>query len=422
MISGSGHNPISFGLNRIFYGWWIVFACFFISFYVGSIIFYGFTAFFEPLVKEFNWSYTQVSFASSLRGVEMSFLSPLVGYLVDRLGSRRMVFWGVITVALGLVLLSFTRSLWMFYASFILIGFGGGGCASVVLVKVVGNWFERDVGKAIGIMSSGFGASGLMLPVIVWLTDAYGWRMAMVILGTGMLIIGTPLAHLIRDTPEDCGLHPDGRRAQEPSTAKPGKEKDENQGLRFRDALKNKTFICLSLAEMIRMTSTSAVVIHIMPYLSLLHIPRATAGIIAGAISVMSIVGRFGFGWLADVFNKRIMIVAAYGLTSLGMLSLCFVETNWVLIVFLCLYSTGYGGAMVLRAAILQETFGRETFGRLFGLVLGAAAAGGVIGPTLAGLVFDTWKSYVFTWVGLSIGTALAAFLMLAVTPRKTKT
>ena len=112
-------------MSRIFYGWWIVWAGFFISVYVGCITFYGFTAFFEPLVKEFGWSYTQISLASSLRGIEMSFLAPLIGFLVDRFGSRKMVLWGVVTVGLGLILLSVTQSLWMFYAGFILIGFGG---------------------------------------------------------------------------------------------------------------------------------------------------------------------------------------------------------------------------------------------------------------------------------------------------------
>jgi len=65
---------------KIFYGWWIVGACFFIAFYVSSVIFFGFTVFFEPLVQEFGWSYTQVSFASSLRGLEMGILSPVVGF------------------------------------------------------------------------------------------------------------------------------------------------------------------------------------------------------------------------------------------------------------------------------------------------------------------------------------------------------
>jgi MFS family permease len=77
--------------KKIFYGWWIVLSCFLIGLYVSGITFYGFTAFFDPLIKEFGWSYTQVSFAASLRGLEMGVFAPLIGFLVDRWGSRKVI-------------------------------------------------------------------------------------------------------------------------------------------------------------------------------------------------------------------------------------------------------------------------------------------------------------------------------------------
>ena len=78
----------------LFYGWWIVFACFVISLYVSSVIFFGFTAFFEPIVKEFGWSYAQVSLATSLRGLEMGIFAPVLGFLVDHYGARKLLFLG----------------------------------------------------------------------------------------------------------------------------------------------------------------------------------------------------------------------------------------------------------------------------------------------------------------------------------------
>ncbi len=88
-------------MNRIFYGWWIVLAGFMISLYVGSVVFFGLTAFVEPIIHEFGWSYTQVSFASSLRGLEMGLFAPVVGFLVDRFGSRKLVFLGIIVIGFG---------------------------------------------------------------------------------------------------------------------------------------------------------------------------------------------------------------------------------------------------------------------------------------------------------------------------------
>ena len=130
-------------MERIYYGWWIVLANFAIVFYVAGTIFYGFTAFIEPLVAEFGWSYAQVSLASSIRGLEMGILAPVVGLLVDRFGSRRLLFIGIIVLGAGIILLGFTQSLLMFYGSFVLIAFGAGGCTSVVTLTVVTNWFDR---------------------------------------------------------------------------------------------------------------------------------------------------------------------------------------------------------------------------------------------------------------------------------------
>jgi OFA family oxalate/formate antiporter-like MFS transporter len=413
MSNETPYARFPFGLNRIFYGWWIVWAGFFITVYVGCIIFYGFTAFFEPLVKEFGWSYTQISFASSLRGIEMSFLAPLIGFLVDRFGSRKMVLWGVVTVGLGLFLLSVTQSLWMFYVSFIFIGFGGGGCTTVVLTGAVANWFQRDIGKALGLLAAGYGASGLMVPLVVRLIDTSGWRMALILLGIGTFVIGLPLGLVIRNTPEACGLVPDGRPADPPASPQSDVAAERQEEIPFRVALKDRAFLFLCLTELIRMMSLSAIITHIMPYLGLLHVSRPTAGLIAGAIPVLSIAGRFTFGWLGDQYSKRLLLAAAYGLTSLGAITLCFVDVRWALLLFLALFPSGFGGAMVLRAAILREEFGRGAFGRLFGIVLGTAAVGGVIGPTLTGVIFDTLNSYLYAWVGLAIAAALSTLLMI---------
>jgi MFS family permease len=418
MMNEKSRSRLPFGLDHIFYGWWIVLACFIIGLYTGGIIFYGFTAFIDPLVREFGWSYTEVSFALSLRGIEMSFLSPLVGFLVDRYGPRRLVFWGVITIGLGFFMMSFTQSLWMFYVSFVLIAFGGGGCTAVVFMRVVTSWFHRKVGLALGVMSSGFGASGLIVPLIVYLIDAFGWRTAVILLGAGTLIVGIPLAFVIRDTPEACGLHPDGRKKDTPVAGSSGKKDEEAADFRFRDALRHRAFLSLAVSEFLRMMAVAALVTHIMPYLNLLHIPRTTAGLITGAIAVLSIFGRFGLGWMADLFDKRIIMVAAFSLLSLGFFFFCYVEIPWVMIVFLIVFPVGFGGTVVLRGAILREYFGRQAFGRLLGIVMGAAAAGGMIGPTLAGFIFDTTGSYHYTWVSLGIASSLSVLLMLFIGPK----
>jgi len=401
--------------RKIFYGWWIVLACFLTNLYVSSTVFFGFTAFLDPLVKEFGWSYTQVSFAASLRGLEMGILAPLVGFLADRFGSRKLIFSGVITVGFGLILLSLTRSLTMFYGSFILLAFGAGGCTSVVTMTAVANWFKKNVGIAFAVMASGFGASGLIVPLIVRLIDGYDWRTALIILGLGMWALGIPLSFVIRNKPEQYGYLPDGKLAD--GRISEHEIQHEKVEISFRKALKKRSFLYLNLAEVMRFMVLTAVVLHIMPYLGSMGISRPTAGLVAAAIPLFSIIGRFGFGWLGDVFDKRYVIAVTFGFMGMGMLAFTHMQANWAIYLFLLLFSPGFGGGAVLRGAVLREYFGRNSFGKMIGILMGFASIGGIIGPTLAGWVFDTLGSYDFIWLVFAGCMSLGIILALRIRP-----
>lgn len=398
--------------KKIFYGWWVVAASFPISLYVSGIVFYGFTAFFEPLVKEFGWSYTEVSFAASLRGLEAGILAPFVGLLVDRFGSRKLILGGTILTGFGLILLSLTRSLLMFYGAFFLLALGAGGCMSLVTMTAVANWFEKNVGKAFGVMSSAFGASGLIVPFIVWLIDAFYWRTALIILGVGLWIFGIPLSFVIRNKPKQYDYLADGMLPENPVSY----QKIQTKKVKFslRDALKNRSFIYLILTEAIRMMTLSTVVIHVMPYLSHSGISRPTAGLVAAAIPLCSIAGRFGFGWAADVLEKRYVMAVTYLFMGMGMLAFCYVHVKWFVFLFLLFFPSGFGGGVVLRGVILRDYFGMGSFGTMLGILMGFASIGGIIGPTLAGWVFDTLRNYQFAWLALIGLIALAVVMILS--------
>ncbi len=395
----------------IFYGWWIVGACFFVALYVSTSVFFGFTAFIEPLIEEFGWSYTQVSFAASLRGLEMGLLAPFIGFFVDRLGSRKLMLFGVLTVGLGLIILGCTRDLFTFYAGIILIAFGAGGCTSVVTMTVLAQWFRKHIGKAIGIMSSGFGASGLFVPLVVLLIDAFGWRTALILLGLGMWLLGIPLALVVRDRPEIYGDYPDGIPSPPREVGAP--VADDDGGIPFSVVIREPSFRYLALAEAIRFMVLMAVIVHIMPYLTTVGIPRITAGLVAGAIPLTSIAGRLAFGWLGDLFEKRYVMMVAFFSMGTGMLMLAHFNGELLSYGFIIPFSVGFGGITVTRATILREYFGRAGFGKMIGIIMGCASLGGVIGPTLAGWIFDTVGDYHILWLWFAGSIFLATLLIL---------
>ena len=407
--------------HRIFYGWWVVTACFFIALCMGGIIFCGFTAFFEPMANEFGWSYAQISLASSLRGLEMGFLAPLLGILVDRWGPRKLIFGGTIIVGLGLMLLSRTTSLSMFYGAFILVGIGISACSATVLMTAVSNWFRRKVGMAIGIMTCGWGLSGLLVPVIVRLIDVFDWRTAIVFLVLGMWVISLPLSLLVRHKPEQYGYLPDGEVSSGTILDKGltlAQTAEEDIGA--RQALKSTSFWHITLAFTCQMMMVSAVITHVMPYLSSIGIARATSSLVASAVALLSISGRLGFGWLGDKHDKRRVTAGAFIAMTLGLL--CFEYASilggaWLLVPFLILFGAGYGGGTTIRATLLREYFGKRKFGTILGFTMGIMALGNIIGAPLAGWVFDKWGSYHGIWIAFA-GLAIAALIVIVTTPK----
>ena len=401
--------------RQLFYGWWVVLACFFIGLYISGITFYGFTAFIEPLKKEFGWSYAQISFAASLRGLEMGIFAPVIGFFIDRLGPRKVIVCGLIAVCAGFFLMSFAQSLLMFYGAFVLISFGAGGCTSLVTISLAANWFHKDVGKAIGIAVSGMGASGLMIPLIVLLIESCGWRNAVIILALGAVIIGFPFLSVIRNRPEECGLFPDGK---EPIADASGNQTESaDPAILWRDAIKRKAFLLLNFAEFVRMMAVSALATHVMPYLSSIGLSRSIAGFVAASIPLCSIIGRVSFGWLGDIFEKRWVMVFTFAFMSLGMLAFSQAHIFAFLILFLFIFPPSYGGATVLRGSILREYFGRSSFGKMLGIIMGSASIGGIVGPTLAGWVFDTVGTYFIIWVFFSILIFIMAVATIQIKP-----
>jgi MFS family permease len=409
--------------GKVFYGWWIVGAGFFIAVYLGGFIQYGFTAVFEPIASDFGWSYAQVSFAASLRGLEMGLLAPIVGLLMDRWGPRRLVFAGVSVIGLGLLLLSRINSLATFYGAFVLIAMGVSTCVGVVPIATVGNWFRRRVTLATGILVSGSATGGLMVPLATRLIDMFEWRTAMTILGFGAWGILLPLSLLFRHKPEQYGYLPDGDlqkklRSSEGQTSAQGNELD----IGAKQVLKNSAFWHIAMAFMCHMLVMNTVVTHVMPYLSSIGFTRSFSSLVAIAIPLTSIVGRLSFGWLGDRFGKTRVATLGFVLASLGLLSFGYIATagTWILLPSLVLIGLGWGGPVPVMPALVREYFGRVRLATVLGLVMGVAALGSMVGPPLAGLAFDRLGSYQVAWLSFA-GLLVAGVVSLVTTPSVSK-
>jgi len=156
------------------------------------------------------------------------------------------------------------------------------------------------------------------------------------------------------------------------------------------------------------------VITHVMPYLSSVGITRTMSGLVATAIPLLSIGGRFGFGWFSDRYVAKRLSAFALIMLTLGLVCFEYVSLgwNWLLVPFLVLLGFGYGGTNTMVGILLREHFGRGNFGTIIGFAWGILMFGTMIGPPIAGWVFDTWGSYQGTWVALAGGTFVGAIIM----------
>lgn len=406
---------------KIFYGWWIVLATSLIHCWGAGTFFYGFTAFFNPLVDEFAWSYTATSVAASIRSIEGGIASPLVGIAADRFGARRLLLFGSLVSGLGFWLFSRIDSLAGFYCVFVLLSIGSSFLFPVPGWTAVVGWFNKKRGLALGVLSGAIGVGGGFVYLTNALISAYGWRTALVIIAVGMWGIGIPCALVVRHRPEAYGLSPDGTPTPPLHATndadKPRKAPALNQEYSLGQAMKTQAYWGIACATTISAGCVHAVVVHIMPHLISLDFTRQQASLAAALIVIVSVLGRFGMGWYSTRIDSRKLLALAFVLQALGLLFLSLAHNAWWVVAFVATLGPGYGGVITLRLTVQAEYFGHTAFGTIQGSLMAIMMVGTISSPLLTGVCFDVLGSYHLAWFVLAALNLAVIPLILKIQP-----
>jgi MFS family permease len=420
--------------KKIFYGWWIVLACVVLNFFAGGAFVYGFTIFFNPIRDNFGWSAAITSVAFVFQRLEMGVLGPLAGFLVDRVGPRKLMFVGWSIISIGFFLMSQINSLWTFYGAFLFMAMGFSFGSFVVMNTAVAHWFERKRSRALTVIYLGFGASGTLVPLIAMSIDKLGWRESLVCLAVVLGVAGLLLSSVMRHKPEPYGYLPDGKSSSEAQASADVSDKlpanridtvasgSVATGFTTREALRTRAFWLLSGAFLFQHIGTSAVMVHIVPYLESVNVSTAIAATAVTGMTLCSVIGRLGFGFLGDFANKRYLVAIALTLQTIGLFifSLVTVDRTWLIVIFLLTYAPGYGGPIPLRPALQADYFGTRAFGTVMGLMASVSMAGGLFSPVFAGWIFDVTGSYRLAWQLFALITVPSVALILLAKPPQT--
>lgn len=414
--------------SGIYYGWLIVATMAVVMFITVGTFFYGFATLVDPLSDEFGWSRAAISGAFSLRTEMGGAEAPIIGYLVDRLGSRLMLLVGIALVGTGFILMSQIQAIWQLYTTVAVIAVGMGATGGAVAYTAIAHWFVKKRGRATAIVTLGGGSGGLMVLALSALIDAYGWRTALLTVGAVQIALCVPLALLVRERPEDMGLLPDGERpavAEETSpraldggagVAKPKATASiHQQGLTMGQVLRTRPFWILGISMALAGLGSQGLVVHQIAYMkNSVNLSADTAAQIATAMTMVSLLGRLAFGYLADFVDKRKLLAAAYLLMAAGTLVMAQARSAWQLLFYLALFSPGWGASIAVRPVLQAEHFGVRSFAGIQGLLFMLSSVGSVTGPIFVGGVFDATGDYRPAFLLTALAGLLAAPMMMA--------
>ena len=369
---------------------WATFVCLAVIFGVS----YSFAAFFENFAKEFAAQRADVSWIFGLCGLVYFVLGAGGGMLADRWGPRLVCMTGMVFIAMGLFLTSLAQSLTTVYLSYgLLVGLGIAFVYTPSIASVQ-PWFNKRRGLASGIASSGVGAGTLILPVVVsYLLTEINWREALQMMSLGVLLIGLTAGFLLKRAPNLSG----NTSGQLP-------------GLTLSAALKTPSFRWLYMGTLLGAPVMFVPFAHISAAARDAGVPDAQAVGLVGLIGIGSLVGRFAIGWLADRMGRIKTLMLMQGLMGLSYLVWAGAQDPWVFAVFALWFGLSYGSIVSLLPAICMDLFGGRAVSAIIGTLYTGAALGNLLGPVLAGQVFDMTQSYALViWITLGI-SALATY------------
>ena len=390
-----------------------------LQFLQAALVTQAFGAYVAVLQEERGWSKTALSGAAALQQMEVAILGPILGWIIDRFGPQGIIRIGVVVFGTGLMLLSFTDTLPAFYAAFVVIALGSSLCGFFPVNVALINWFERWRARALSSMSFALALGGISVPLVAWSLQTFGWRATAFSSGVIAVVVGLPLAFVIRRRPEDHGEVMDGIAAPAPE------KKHDSRGSGSRDftareALRTPAFRLLSLGHGFALFVVHAVTVH-----SITHMNQGLGYSVGQASLVYTLltvsqVGGVLIGWaIGDRYDKRLIAAACMLAHMTGLLLLTYAVNVSMVLAFAVLHGAAWGLRGPFMQALRADYFGRSAIGMILGLSFMIIVIGQVGGPMVAGIAADITGNYRAGFTILAVLAGMGSlFFILAKRPR----
>lgn len=412
------------GRMGFYKGWRIVIISSLLQVMFGGLYQTGLSVYFLPLMRTFEISRTQLSFAFAVRSLEGGAEGPFAGYLVDRMGPRVIVIAGILIGGVGFVLLGLTQS----YLTFLLVFLGiltvGFALPFHGLMGTINFWFRRRLGIAVSLASTGASIGGfLVTPIIAWIVLNHSWRLAAILSGVTIMVLGLPLAFMVRNPIGDEAASEEHSGGGAPRAqglggpAHPSRNADSASPATFdgdftvKEALRTRAFWVLALAIGMRLMGQSALTVHFVPMLVSRDIGEGTATILLSVMAVGRLPAVVVGGLAADKWSRSRASAMAMvlGIATAGYIT--FGPTGLLTGIVFAILFAGAESCNTVTWAIVGEYFGRRNFASLRGIVMLLQSVMSFLSPVVAGFVYDATASYRIAFIAIGMAYFFSGLL-----------
>jgi MFS family permease len=395
-------------MQKKFYGWWIV-AATFITFGLSvGVPYYNISFFYDYFQRDFNWTRSDITFGFPIAAALTIWVGPL---LIPKFSPRKLIMFGTALTCVALcAFASMPNVLTIYWGIWVVYTIGYFFSGPIPHQLMVSHWFRRNRGKAMGIVYVGVGLMGSFGSFIVKpLTEALGYKMALMILGF-MMFLAWPLAlFILKDKPSEIGQYPDGDDHPPAETAMAPRT--------FSDLMTNYPFWLLLLGSLCSIGSIGAVNFH-MKFVFLdegfVQGPMVDGAWRTASILILwsSIGGRLSIGYLADLFSKKWVMFVTYFLVAATIPLLLAIRpgSDFYLYAFSILFGFGMGADYMMIPLMAADQFGVNTLARAMAVILPVNTIGQTWFPYFVAKLRESFGSY-----NIAMGVVLAVAMLGAV-------
>ena len=361
--------------------------------------YYSIGALLTPVTEEFGWSRAQFQAAILFSSGLGALTSPLIGWLNDKYGPRRVALPSMIGLSLGLFTASQIQGqLWMLFLAYGMRALLGAGTIPVTWTRAIATSFFKRRGLALGLALTGTGICASIAPhYTVWLTDHYGWRGAYVGLALVPLVLAWPMLYFLfkpLDTHSDAEL-------EEPDT----KAALEN-GLTLGEAVRGYRFWILLLSILFAYQGFSGIGPNLLPSLTDDGFSRDQAASVQSVFGISIIVGRVVVGYLVDRFWAPGVAAFCLAIPAAGAAMLHGSQTFETAALAAFLIGFAAGAELDLMAFLAARYFGLAHYAKIYSILYATLAVCSGTAPMIFASVYDATGSY-------DLGYSVASVLFL---------